>query len=80
MAKYDGEYLKLTERYKSALHELILAELEMVREHEPDNADCWTWGYCEVGDIARFNGLGFCFGGDEDKPEYMKGTTMVIEL
>lgn len=80
MANYDKEDLVLTERYKNALHELMLAELEMMREHEPEDAECWTWGFCKVGDIAKVNGLGFCFGGDDDKPEGMTETTKVIEL
>ena len=46
MAKYDKDELKLTDRYKAALNELMAAELEMMREHEPDMADCWSWGIC----------------------------------
>lgn len=45
MAMYDTEKLVLTDRYKVALHELMAAELEMMREHEPEMADCWTWGF-----------------------------------
>lgn len=80
MAKYDTENLVLTERYKSALNELMAAELEMMREHEPDMADCWEWGVCHVGDLARKDGLEFTYGGNEDKPAQYKNETEVFEL
>lgn len=63
MARYDTEELELTPRYVEALKELMRAEMEMMRLHEPDTADCWTWGICEVGDLASARGLSFEFGG-----------------
>ena len=69
MAKYDTEDLKITGRFIEALKELIWAELEMMRAHDPETADCWTWGICEITDIAMTNGLSFQFGGEEDKPK-----------
>jgi len=41
MAHYDGKYLKLTDRYKAALHELMEAEMEMMLEADPVRADSW---------------------------------------
>ena len=80
MAKYDAKTLVLTDRYKNALHELMAAEIEMMRGYEPDSAECWTWGCCEVGDIADFKALGFFFGGEEDRPAHMICPTTVIDL
>jgi len=66
-AQYDTEEIKITPRFKAALIELMKAECEMLTLNEPDNADCWTWGICEVDDLSRSSGLQFTFGGDEDK-------------
>lgn len=67
-ALYDTEEIKVTPRFKAALIELMKAQCEMMQENEPDMSECWTWGICEVGDIATARGLQFEFGGDEDKP------------
>ncbi len=82
MARYDTEELKLTPRFVEALKELMWAEMEMMRSHEPDMADCWTWGKCEVGDISGPAGLAFEFGGDDDKPDdFPEGTDVwVVEV
>ena len=69
MAKYDTENLKLTPRFIEAVKELLRAELQMMKDHEPENAECWTWGICEIGDLANARGLQFEFGGEDDKPD-----------
>ena len=68
MIKYDTEYIKPTGRFVEAIKELMRAEMEMMRNAEPEFDDCWTWGICEVGDLASAKGLQFTFGGEEDKP------------
>ena len=68
-AQYDTEEIEITPRFKAALIELMKAECEMMAEHEPERAECWTWGHCEIGDLANSNGLRFQYGGDEDKPK-----------
>lgn len=68
MAKYDTEELKLTARFEEALKELMRAEMEMMRLHEPEDAECWTWGVCDIDDLASARGLRFEFGGEGDKP------------
>lgn len=65
-AKYDTETIKLTPRFIKALEELMAAECEMMAKAEPENAECWTWGKCEVGDLCKQKGLDFTYGGDED--------------
>lgn len=67
--KYDTEEIKPTARFTEALKELMRAEMEMMQIAEPETADCWTWGICEVGDLASAKGLRFEFGGEEDKPD-----------
>jgi hypothetical protein len=69
--KYDTEKVEPTDRFIEAVQELMRAEMEMMRLHEPEMADCWTWGVCILGDIATRKGLNFEYGGDEDKPDYM---------
>jgi len=69
MAKYDTEELKITPRYIEALKQLMWAEMEMMRLHEPDMADCWTWAICKIGDLSNSNRFSFEFGGEDDKPE-----------
>lgn len=80
MAKYDQEDLVLTERYKNALHELMAAELEMMRHHEPEMAGCWDWGVCTIGDLARKDALNFEYGGNEFRSAQHPNETNVIEL
>ncbi len=63
-AKYDGELIKITPRFRKALEELMAAECEMMALAEPNLAYCWTWGHCEIKDLASQNGLSFTFGGD----------------
>lgn len=67
-ALYDQQPIELTDRFVAALKELLLAELEMMRQNEPDQAHCWTWGICRINDLANMRGLDFEFGGEEDRP------------
>ena len=72
-ATYDGAPLELTERFQAALRELVRAELEMMRNHDRSFADCWTWGVVTIQDLATADGLEFEFGGDNDRPTWLKG-------
>jgi abortive infection bacteriophage resistance protein len=67
--KYDTETVRPTSRFIEAIKELMRAEMELMILHEPENADCWTWGICEVGDLANIKGLAFEYGGEECKPK-----------
>ena len=67
--KYDEKELELTPRFYDALVEVMRAECEMMTKVESHNADCWTWGRCEVSNLATANGLAFHFGGEVDKPD-----------
>lgn len=73
--KHDTVKIKPTQRFIHALKELMRAEMEMMREAEPEYADCWTWGVCEVGDLATAKGLQFEYGGEEDKPKRFPKST-----
>ncbi len=82
MAKYDTEEIELTPRFIEALQEVMIAELEMMGEQDHEDAECWTWGICEIGDLADGRGLSFQFGGDEDKPDILTNSgveAMAIE-
>lgn len=73
---YDLEPIKLTDGYIEALENLMREQLAMMRQHEPDLADCWTWGVCRIGDLA-YQHLDFEFGGDEDKPRWLMADVAV---
>jgi hypothetical protein len=77
-AYYDQKPVKLTDEFVTAIERLIEAELDMMQQHEPEMADCWTWGACYVDDLARSRGLFFQFGGDEDKPDWVHGRAQVL--
>lgn len=68
-AKWDDTTVKLTPRYKRAIEDLMAATCEMMREAEPRYAQYWTWGRCEVTNLARTDGLRFTYGGDADRPK-----------
>ncbi len=80
MAKWDDRCVKLTSRYVDALMELMRAEIEMMKENEPQNKDCWTYGIATIEDLAYSNGISFEFGGDDDKPNTMKYDVQVKVL
>jgi hypothetical protein len=77
-ARYDDKQVTLSKQYLKALHDLMRAELVMMRAAYKENAHCWTWGKCEVGDLSLAACITFEFGGEEDRPDGMVGETMVI--
>lgn len=68
MAKYDMEQIEVTPRFREALEEVMRAEMEMMRRHEPGHSECWVWGKCTIEDLGGSNGLSFEYGAEEDKP------------
>ena len=80
IALYDRDPIELTQRFVDALEEVMLAEMEMMRNREPELADCWTWGRCGVQDLAMGQ-VDFEFGGDEDRPESLPdGEFVIVEI
>jgi uncharacterized OB-fold protein len=65
--RYDDERVVLTQRYIDALVELMAAECEMMRAHEPDMAACWVAGMCEIGDLSTIGSVTTSFSSAEDK-------------
>jgi len=65
---HDGEQMNLSKRMVDAIKELMLAEIEQMRNGNPDTADCWTWGLASFKDIGNSDWLIMQFGGDEDRP------------
>lgn len=75
---YDQEIIvQVSDDFIQALHDLMRAEMKMMISAEPENADCWTWGVCAVGDLASSKHLVFEYGGNEDKPKGMESDVMV---
>jgi len=70
-AQYDDIEINLTTRYKKALVEVGESFLQMMREQDTGNEDCWTWCEITVGNLAESNGLSFYCGGDDDRPDGM---------
>ena len=66
--RYDTEEVQCTRRFVESLKEHMRVNMEMMKLHEPEFADCWSWGICEIDDMAT-NGLCFYYGGEDDKPE-----------
>lgn len=76
--KYDDVEICLTPRFIAALEELMLAELGMMQEQDKFSPECWTWGICEVGDLASLKALSFEFGGEDDKPDVFSESKNVL--
>ncbi|MGF1731225.1 hypothetical protein [Photobacterium kasasachensis] len=79
MARYHKLKIKLTPRYIEALHELMEAELEMMKDQDKDYSECWAWGICTVGNFSKPNHLNLTFGDEESRPKGMSRNTCVRE-
>lgn len=79
-AIYDDELISVTERFISAVKELMAAECEMMAAAHPDYPDDYTWGICRIKDLARVGALDLQYGGDEDKPRGMTEKFMVVSI
>lgn len=77
--QYDGEKLEATPRFIAALRELMDAQMEMMRLHHPEYADCWSWGECRISDMCSARPFEFSFGDDEVRPYYIpEGETTYV--
>ena len=75
---YDQETIvQVSDEFIKALHDLMRAEMKMMIVADPEDADCWAWGICTVGDLASSTHLVFEYGGNDDKPEGMESDVMV---
>lgn len=68
-AYYDTETVTLTPSVLGALLAFGRAFLDMMRRHEPELADCWTWIDIEIRDLAAVNPIDWQAGGEEDRLE-----------
>jgi hypothetical protein len=66
--RYDDQEVELEQRLVVALQEVMRATCEMMRAAEPENADCWEWGRCEVRDLASAKPFFFQYGCHRDEP------------
>lgn len=78
MPMYDREPIKMTEEYRVAMERLLVATCNMMKEAEPENAECWTWGRAYVKDLA-FDKIAFRYGGEDDMPNDGHGHFAVID-
>lgn len=60
--KNDRGTLVLTPEYITAIEGVLKATILMMREREPENADCWYVGGCKIVDFAAANGVTFHYG------------------
>jgi hypothetical protein len=73
---YDDDNIIITPRFERAIHELLRAEMDMMRNQITMNAECWTWGACRIS-----NGrLIFSYGSNEDKPTRMGTADTMITV
>ena len=63
----DVDWFPLPPSAEAGLILYMTSVCAAMREHDPENADCWTWGRCYIGDLAQRDPQ-FQFGGDEDAP------------
>lgn len=80
LAKSDAEEIPLTPRFVAALKELMAAECEMMSLYSPESAPAWTWGRCQISDLAIEGGVVFNYGGSDDRPSDNLGDFGVISL
>ena len=77
-ANYDTFEIKLSERYVNALKEVLAAEVEMMREARPEDANSWHWGRATVGDLTDAKSVEFQYGAEEDMPDDGLGRFAVV--
>ncbi|WP_395089276.1 hypothetical protein [Armatimonas sp.] len=77
-ARLDDKTITLTPRYIAALYELGRAKLEMMRQEDPDNADCWDWCIITVHDLVVGNQLSLECGGNGDRVAELPGGEVLV--
>lgn len=78
---FDGERVEPTARFIDAVHEVLAAQMEMMRTDRPDCSDCWAWGVVTIKDAADRNYMEFSFGDEITRPAFLQNdedTAVVI--
>ena len=65
--KNGDSTIELTPQVIDALRQVMRATCAMMREREPEFADCWEWGRCEIEDWSKAGGILFFYGGAGDE-------------
>lgn len=65
---FDEQAVKPTGRFCRAIKEVMLAEIEMMRE-QGEHPSCWRWGVATIDNLSSSTGISFMYGGDDDGPE-----------
>jgi hypothetical protein len=69
---YDQDkHFDATPGFISSLEAMAREYLKMMREADPEYADCWTFCEVVIGDVADAGFVEFLSGGDDERPEGM---------
>lgn len=75
---YDQDkQFEATSGFVNALENLAREFLRMMREADPENADCWTFCDVEIGDVANASFIEFLSSGEGERPEGMFGEVRI---
>ncbi len=77
MIKYDEHKVEATKDFENALINLMKSQCEMMGQL--GDPEYWTWGRCEITELASASGIKFWYGGDDDLPEDDLGTFAVVK-
>lgn len=79
IGSWEGKTFPLTEEFVTAVENLLKAEIKMMRQIEPENADCWYCGAAEIRDMASSDYLVMTFGG-RDEVDYMSKAEIFVTV
>ena len=65
--QFDEQTIKPTKRFREAIRELMLAEIEMMQE-QGEFPECWRWGVATIVDLSDSKSIQFQYGGEDDEP------------
>ena len=77
---WEERKFKLTDEYVTAVKNLLLAELRMMREVYSETAEHWQIAVAQVNDMAKANYLEVMFGAKEDKRWLKRQGQIFVEL
>lgn len=79
-ALWEERKFKLTDEYVTAVKNLLLAELRMMREVYSETAECWQCAVAQVNDMSKAGYLEVMFGAKEDKRWLKRKGQIFVEL
>jgi hypothetical protein len=79
-AKFDSEFLELSEGYVKAIENLLIEEIKMMRKNDPKNENSWEVGGCKIKDLGSTECLEFSFGAKEDEKYIKEFSNIYVEF